>query len=370
MKQLFISLLLSLLLPCSALAQKRQTDREHDGLIGQVRAIHFEVGYFSSKSGSWTESRMHTSSTVYNSEGQMTEQDFYNNKCIWAKKIYSYDVAGNRSVTIYWGEAIGKQPTQASGVNDARNLAAPRIFNHVFKYDADGNRSEVSEYNGDGALWRKTVYAYDNKGRIKEIIEYGDKLIRSKCLNNYDEKGQVKEELCYDSLGTLHTKTSYTYEFDSIGNWIKRVASSWYVKEGKLSEESKRATYRTITYNTSRNNVGSGVSDEASTVPLNSGSEACQMVIRKAGGVLQGAAIKRVEPQYPYSAKLSRIVGTVVVETLVDEEGNVVSARALSGPTELQSASVEAARGWRFVPTTFIDVPVRVIGTITFKFIP
>lgn len=368
MKQLFISLLLSLLLPCSAIAQKKQTDREHDGLIGQVRAINIEEGYFSRKTGNWTESRIHTLNIIYNPEGQMMEQHFYNDKCVWAKKVYSYDVIGNRSETIYWGEAIDRQPAQASGANDARNLAAPRIFNHVFKYGADGNRSEVSEYNSDGALRRRTVFAYDNKGRINEIIEYGDKLIRSKCLNNYDEKGQVKEKLCYDSTGTLHTKTSYTYEFDSIGNWIKRVASSWNVTDGKQSEESRRATYRTITYNTAHNNAGSGVSDGASTVPLNPAS--CQRVIRKSGGLLQNSAVKRVEPKYPSSALPARIGGKVVVEILVDEEGNVVSAKALSGPTDLQRASVEAAKDWKFVPTTLIDVPVRVIGTITFQFSP
>lgn len=91
-------------------------------------------------------------------------------------------------------------------------------------------------------------------------------------------------------------------------------------------------------------------------------------IIRKSGGVFQGSATRRVEPTYPPLAKAARVSGSVVVEVTVDEEGNVISARALSGHPLLKDAAVGAARGWRFKPTLLQGEPVKVIGTITFNF--
>src|SRR6266571_2040646 len=71
-------------------------------------------------------------------------------------------------------------------------------------------------------------------------------------------------------------------------------------------------------------------------------------IIRKSGGVLQGSATRRFEPAYPPLAKAARVSGAVVVEVTVDEEGNVMAARAISGHPLLKDAAVEAARGWTF----------------------
>jgi TonB family protein len=91
-------------------------------------------------------------------------------------------------------------------------------------------------------------------------------------------------------------------------------------------------------------------------------------IIRKSGGVLQTSATRRVEPTYPPLAKTARVSGAVVVEVTVDEAGNVISARAISGHPLLKDAAVNAARGWKFTPTQLSGVPVKVIGTITFDF--
>jgi TonB family protein len=91
-------------------------------------------------------------------------------------------------------------------------------------------------------------------------------------------------------------------------------------------------------------------------------------IVRKAGGVLQGSAIKRVEPNYPTLAIEAGADGPVVVQVTVDEGGSVISARAISGHPLLKDAAVAAARGWKFVQTELSGVPVKVIGTITFRF--
>jgi TonB family protein len=90
---------------------------------------------------------------------------------------------------------------------------------------------------------------------------------------------------------------------------------------------------------------------------------------RRTSTILQGTAIRRVEPPFPRIAIVAGVSGSVVVEVLVDEKGVVVSARALSGHVLLRSAAESAARGWRWNPTVLNDVPIQVVGTITFNFV-
>lgn len=91
-------------------------------------------------------------------------------------------------------------------------------------------------------------------------------------------------------------------------------------------------------------------------------------VIRKSESVLQASAIKRVEPVYPPLAKASQIRGAVFVEVTIGEEGNVISARAISGHPLLKDSAVTAAKGWTFTQTKVNGVPVKVIGTLRFNF--
>ncbi|HWP43931.1 MAG TPA: energy transducer TonB, partial [Blastocatellia bacterium] len=93
-----------------------------------------------------------------------------------------------------------------------------------------------------------------------------------------------------------------------------------------------------------------------------------QTIVRRVSHVLQGSAIRRVQPAYPILAIKTRVSGKVVVEVTIDEEGNVIDARALSGHALLKKVSVDAARGWKWRPTMLNGVPVKVIGTITFNF--
>ena len=90
--------------------------------------------------------------------------------------------------------------------------------------------------------------------------------------------------------------------------------------------------------------------------------------IRKSNEALQREAIRRVDPTYPPLARAARVWGTVVVEVTIDENGNVESARAVSGHPLLKDAAVQAARGWKFPQTKQRGLPVRVIGSMTFNF--
>ena len=87
------------------------------------------------------------------------------------------------------------------------------------------------------------------------------------------------------------------------------------------------------------------------------------------GGVLNGKAISLPKPAYPPIARAAHASGTVVVQVLIDENGNVVSAHAVSGHPLLQAAAVGAARSARFSPTQLSGQPVKVTGVIQYNFV-
>jgi protein TonB len=86
-------------------------------------------------------------------------------------------------------------------------------------------------------------------------------------------------------------------------------------------------------------------------------------------GVINGQAISLPRPTYPETAKRMRIQGTVSVQVLIDEQGRVLSAKAVSGSPFLLIEAQKAAMQARFSPTRLGDQPVKVSGVITYNFV-
>ncbi|MBV9925370.1 MAG: TonB family protein [Acidobacteria bacterium] len=106
----------------------------------------------------------------------------------------------------------------------------------------------------------------------------------------------------------------------------------------------------------------------AVVVPPDSAAAAKKVVV--SGGILNGKAISKPQPAYPPIAKAAGARGTVTVQVVVDEEGNVISARAVSGHPLLQQAAVAAARQAKFSPTLLSGQPVKISGVVTYNFVP
>jgi len=86
-------------------------------------------------------------------------------------------------------------------------------------------------------------------------------------------------------------------------------------------------------------------------------------------GVITSQAISLPRPVYPEIAKRMHIQGTVSVQVLVDLDGRVISAKALSGSPFLTIEAQKAALQARFSPTFLSDQPVKVSGVITYNFV-
>jgi len=87
------------------------------------------------------------------------------------------------------------------------------------------------------------------------------------------------------------------------------------------------------------------------------------------GGVLNGKATSLPKPAYPAIAKAAHASGTVNVQVLVDESGNVVSASAVSGHPLLKASAAAAARQAKFSPTIIGGQRVKVTGVIVYNFV-
>lgn len=91
-------------------------------------------------------------------------------------------------------------------------------------------------------------------------------------------------------------------------------------------------------------------------------------VVHKTSDELQREIIKWEEPEFPPIARQIRAGGPVVVELEINEKGDVVSARVVSGHPLLQAATLKAARLWKFRPAKVNKLPARLAGRITYTF--
>lgn len=86
------------------------------------------------------------------------------------------------------------------------------------------------------------------------------------------------------------------------------------------------------------------------------------------GGVLNGKATDLPKPVYPPAAKAVRASGAVNVQVVVDENGNVTTANAVSGHPLLRQSAVAAARNAKFEPTMLSGKAVKVSGVLVYNF--
>jgi len=112
-------------------------------------------------------------------------------------------------------------------------------------------------------------------------------------------------------------------------------------------------------------NAQTGTEGNTENDKPNNNANAKQPDVKKPinGGVLNGKAIYLPQPEGSGEA-----TGVVLVQVLIDEQGSVVEARAVSGPQHLHASAVSAAKLARFTPTTLMGEPVKVAGTISYNF--
>jgi TonB family protein len=388
------------LLPQEPVADRPSSDAKDAELKGKVKTVFTETADLS---GTWTVSgRKPLSMEYFNEQGNLTKSEQYDYRGnLGSITVYGY-LDGERVSSYKSIERPYNPPPMliASPPGTVRPKSDPRYsIRHSFKYDDKGRLTETALYQNTGELFYRSVYNYSGN-QIENLIYGQDGTLNQKYMNTLDENGNRIENSDYDIKdGSVRHKYSHKDEFDSTGNWIKRITSEWKTKDGKSELVPSSVSYRTITYYDSLvkpgtpviiSSVGAqdgppapgapegevdkmlreergpfiGGSDDAQT-----SSDSGKPPDTVSGGVLNAKTTSKPVPVYPAIAKQARATGAVTVKVIVGLAGKVIAAQAVSGHPLLRAAAVKAAREARFEPTYLDKEPVKVVGVITYNFV-
>jgi periplasmic protein TonB len=103
--------------------------------------------------------------------------------------------------------------------------------------------------------------------------------------------------------------------------------------------------------------------------PLAPKSTGPKAPVRVGGRVREPRLITRVDPTYPPLARQTHMQGVVIIDAILDEQGNVMEAKIVSGPPLLIQSALDAVKKWKYEPTYLNDqpVPVQLNVTVTFR---
>jgi protein TonB len=114
--------------------------------------------------------------------------------------------------------------------------------------------------------------------------------------------------------------------------------------------------------------VGGVFGGTGTSVPIPPPQPATKRIVRVGSSLKAPRQIYSIQPEYPPLARQAHVWGTVVVDAVIDEHGNVVQARALSGHPLLISAALKAVLQWKYEPTLLSGTPVAVEMEVTVHF--
>ena len=345
-----------------------ESDRLRDGLTGPVRRIRTAVARLSSESGKLQEGK-HA-----------------------VLEVVSYDIKGNKVENQYFPIA-----------------GASLTGKEVYKYDDKGNISEMTLLNADGSLVSREVYKYEfdfagnwNKMTTAVAVIEAGKMsfepteVTYRSIMYYLDENMMKMAQPATqpatqpaaqpvAQSTALQNSSSPMPANSVAGANLEAKSAAVVAKPPTNNNSSSVQKTTPPLPSSNlnaeklNGLGSGevgrvLTNASVQAPVvNIGSEppppAPRPILKPvSGGVLNGTAISLPSPSYPEAARRMRMAGLVTVDVVVDETGKVISAVATSGPGVLREVAIQAALRARFSPTKLSGQPVKVSGSINYKF--
>lgn len=85
--------------------------------------------------------------------------------------------------------------------------------------------------------------------------------------------------------------------------------------------------------------------------------------------VMKPVKLSGEAPQYSEIAKEARIQGTVILEAIIDKNGDVTRVRPIKSlPLELTDNAIAAVKTWKYEPATLEGKPVSVYYQLTINF--
>ncbi len=109
---------------------------------------------------------------------------------------------------------------------------------------------------------------------------------------------------------------------------------------------------------------------ETVTAPASTVAEAPKPIqALNIGAAMRAQAVKLIMPVYSVLDKQRNLQGVVTVEISLDEKGDVIEAKASTGPKTLRAAAEDAARRTKFKPALLEGRPIKSSGFINYNFV-
>jgi hypothetical protein len=98
-------------------------------------------------------------------------------------------------------------------------------YKWMYQYDSIGNKIQDDQFMEYSVMGQRWVYKYDENRNKIEVALYMDTLVE-KYVYKYDNHGSMTEESHYGSDEKLIDATTYKYDYDDKGNWIRCLVTS------------------------------------------------------------------------------------------------------------------------------------------------
>lgn len=336
-----------------------ENDRTRDGLVGPVRRVRTEIVKLSSETGKLAEGKRSVLEvTAYDIKGAKIENQYFPiaGANLTGKEVYKYDDRGNISEMIL--------------TNEDGSLLSKEIYKYEFDFVGNWNKmsTSVAVIDAGKMSFEPTELTY------RSITYYLDE----KMLRMAQPASAPASSPSASPAASSNNRTSPSVELKNSAVALKSSVNPPPNNAALPVQKSVVAPRAAITSDKLNGvrvvEVGMPrVSSNSSNLLLKLDAEPPTPAPRPllkpvSGGVLNGSAVSLPPPSYPEAAKRSRFSGSVIVEVVIDEMGKVISAQAISGPMALREVAVQAALKARFSPTKLSGQPVKVSGTISYKF--
>ena len=146
----------------------------------------------------------------YDSSGKVvSEETILGDGTVDTKSVIKTDENGNRVE-----QNDIKQKTKG-------NILSNRKY--LYRYDAQAHMVEWLAYQGNGNFFFKYNFTYDANGDRTEWLQLSqNNTLMGKVEYKYDDKHNIIAENKYKGDGTLSESSTFTYEFDRKGNWVRQ----------------------------------------------------------------------------------------------------------------------------------------------------
>ncbi|MDQ3219122.1 MAG: TonB family protein [Pyrinomonadaceae bacterium] len=210
----------------------------------------------------------------------------------------------------------------------------------------------LADYNKAVELKADDAVAFLNRGKVHYNLKSFDK-----AVSDYDKSIELnpKGSVAYFNRGVSYEK---------MGNAQKAIVDYQRAVDLDAANETAKSNLKRLR----DEELAKAVVKTTPPVALPAPEPAKAPESINMGNLGAASAVRMVTPVYSPIAHRSNIEGRVTVEVELNEKGEVVSAKAVSGHQLLRGSAEDAARKSKFKPAMFGTQAIKGTGSITYNF--